>query len=285
MRWRDGRRSSNIEDRRGQRPRRGLKIGGIGLVLAVLAMLVTGDPSKLLQQLFSGGGGGGSTGDEPYEAGVEEQELADFISVVLADTEDTWGPLFESTNRTYQEPTLVMFREAVQSACGHASSAVGPFYCPGDHQVYIDLEFFSELGQRFGAPGDFAQAYVVAHEVGHHVQALLGTSERIQRQRQQVSETEANALSVKLELQADCYAGVWAHHANEARDILESGDVEEALNAATAIGDDTLQRNAGRNVTPESFTHGSADQRVRWFRRGLRHGSLDRCDTFSSNSL
>ena len=286
MRWRDGRRSSNVDDRRGQRARRGLQIGGAGIVVAIIAALISGDPSALIQQLLSGATSGGGTSEAgEYVPTEAEQELADFTSVVLADTEDTWNPLFRQLGRQYEEPTLVLFSGGVNSACGFQSAAVGPFYCPGDNQVYIDLAFFQELHSRFGAPGDFAQAYVVAHEVGHHIQNLMGTSTRVHQQRSQVSETEANQLSVRLELQADCYAGVWAHHADRARGILEAGDVEEGLNAATAIGDDTLQRNAGRRVTPESFTHGSGEQRVRWFNVGLNNGSVEACDTFSAARL
>jgi predicted metalloprotease len=214
-----------------------------------------------------------------------QQELADFVSVVLADTEDTWHPLFEEMGGTYQEPTLVLFSGAVQSACGQASAAVGPFYCSGDRQVYIDLSFYEELSDRFGAPGDFAQAYVLAHEVGHHVQTLLGISDQVRSVRAQVGEAEANELSVRQELQADCFAGIWAHHADRARQIIEQGDVEEALTAASAIGDDRLQRQAQGYVVPESFTHGSSEQRVHWFQTGLNEGRLEACDTFSAGAL
>jgi predicted metalloprotease len=211
--------------------------------------------------------------------------LAELVSVILADTEETWSRLFADRGADYPEPTLVLFTDRVASACGTQSSAVGPFYCPADQQVYIDLGFFGELSERFGAPGDFAQAYVVAHEVGHHVQNVLGTSSRVHAERRRVSEQEANALSVRQELQADCYSGVWAHHADRARNLLEQGDLEEGLRAAHAIGDDTLQRNAGRHVVPESFTHGSAEQRMRWFRIGFDSGDMDRCDTFSTAEL
>jgi uncharacterized protein len=280
MRWQHGRRSQNVADRRG----RGLGVGGLPmklgggtvLVLVVIALL-GGNPLELL---------GVMGGDGPAEPrSPEEDALADFVSVVLADTEDTWHPMFERMGRRYQEPTLVLFTDAVQSACGTASSAVGPFYCPPDQQVYVDLSFFRELDRRFGAPGDFAQAYVVAHEVGHHVQTLLGTSQQVQAQRQRLPEAQANELSVRLELQADCFAGLWAHHADRARQVIEEGDVEEALRAAAAIGDDTLQRRAGGRVVPDSFTHGSAEQRSRWFRRGLEQGTIEACDTFQARVL
>ena len=210
---------------------------------------------------------------------------ADFISVVLADTEDTWTELFAEAGRQYEPPNLVLFNGSVQSACGFAQAAMGPFYCPADRKAYIDLSFYQELRDRFQAPGDFAQAYVLAHEVGHHVQNLLGLSARVQQAREQAGEAEANALSVRLELQADCLAGVWANRANRSRQILETGDVEEALTAASAIGDDRLQQQSRGYVTPDSFTHGSAEQRVRWFRRGLEGGQLESCDTFASRAL
>jgi predicted metalloprotease len=220
---------------------------------------------------------------EPAPAPVPGQDpLADFVSVVLADTEDTWGPIFAQSNMSYEPPRLVLFTDAVASACGLGQAAMGPFYCPGDRKVYIDLGFYGELRERFQAPGDFAQAYVIAHEIGHHVQNLLGTSDQVQRQRQALGEADANALSVRLELQADCYAGVWANRADRARSILEQGDVEEGLGAASAIGDDRLQRQATGTVTPDAFTHGSSAQRVRWFRRGLESGDPGQCDTFAT---
>ena len=202
---------------------------------------------------------------------------------MLADTEDTWTEIFASGGERYQPPKLVLFTGVVRSACGMAQSAMGPFYCPNDQKVYIDLGFYRELRDRFRAPGDFAQAYVIAHEIGHHVQTLLGTSQQVHQMQQQSSKAQGNALSVRLELQADCYAGVWAHHANRARQILEEGDVEEGLNAASAIGDDNIQRQTQGTVVPESFTHGSSQQRVTWFRRGLESGSMKNCDTFASN--
>jgi predicted metalloprotease len=211
--------------------------------------------------------------------------VRDFVAVVLADTEDTWAELFRRMNREYTDPKLVLFTGSVQSACGIAGAAVGPFYCPGDHKLYLDLDFFRALRTRFRAPGDFAQAYVVAHEVGHHVQTLLGISERVIATRLNGDRTAANALSVRQELQADCFAGVWAHHANRTRHVLEEGDLEEALNAAAAIGDDRLQRQSAGRVAPESFTHGTSAQRMRWFRRGFDSGAVGRCDTFRAEQL
>jgi predicted metalloprotease len=221
----------------------------------------------------------GSPGPAPERGG-----LPDFVSVVLADTEDTWTEVFRQGGRTYVAPRLVLFSGQVRSACGFGAAAMGPFYCPGDQKVYLDLSFFDELRARFRAPGDFAQAYVIAHEVGHHVQRLLGISEKVQTLREQVGREEANALSVRLELQADCFAGVWAHRANRARQILESGDIEEGLNAASAIGDDRIQKQTQGYVVPESFTHGSAAQRVRWFRQGLERGEPNQCDTFAAKA-
>lgn len=295
MRWRSGRRSRNIEDRRGQRvggrPRlglgrgRGAKGGGIGIiVIALIAMYFGVDPRIILQ-----GGAPDMSTPAPQQTSslskAEENELADFISVVLADTEDTWHQLFAAEGQKYQEPRLVLFTGAVKSACGFAQSAMGPFYCPADQKVYIDLSFYHDLRERHNAPGDFAQAYVVAHEVGHHVQTLLGISRKVHAARQRLSKEEGNKLSVKQELQADCFSGLWAHHADRSRDILEQGDIEEALQAASQIGDDRLQKQGRGYVTPESFTHGTSAQRVRWFKRGLSSGNLSDCDTFSARSL
>lgn len=299
MRWRLGRRSSNIEDRRGGgggggmrvpirlpfpgggRTRRagGLGIGGI-LIVLVLSWVFGFDPSMFL-------GGGGTTvqvpaGSRSAPTTAEEEELKEFVARVLGDTEDTWNRLFAEQGGDYREPTLVLFTGAVQSACGFQQSAVGPFYCPGDSKVYLDLGFFHELRQRFQAPGDFARAYVIAHEVGHHIQNLLGITREAQAAQRQMSREEANAISVRVELQADCLSGVWAHHAEAERDLLEAGDVEEGLNAASAIGDDTIQSRNQGYVVPESFTHGSAEQRVRWFRTGLESGDMQACDTFSA---
>jgi hypothetical protein len=215
----------------------------------------------------------------------EEEKVADFVSAVLGETEDTWRELFRASGATYEEPRLVLFSGMVQSACGFAQSAVGPFYCPGDHKVYIDLGFLNELGGRFGAPGDFAAAYVIAHEVGHHVQNVLGIMDKVSAARGSLSEADANTLSVMVELQADCFAGVWANHAEQTRDLLEEGDVEEGIIAAAAVGDDRLQKRAQGYVVPESFTHGSSEQRVRWFRRGLESGQLSNCNTFDADQL
>jgi predicted metalloprotease len=281
MRWEGRRESQNIEDRRGMRFGRA---GGIGLgtiVLALVAAYFGVDPSVVLQ----GTQPSQQAQQVPYEESADEARLREFVSVVLADTEDAWGAIFSAAGRTYEQPTLVLFSGAAQSACGFAQAAVGPFYCPGDRKVYIDLSFYQDLQKRFGAPGDFAQAYVVAHEVGHHVQTLLGISERNMAARQRASDAEANALSVRQELQADCFAGIWAHNADRSRQLLEGGDIEEGLNAAAAIGDDRLQKQSQGYVSPESFTHGSSEQRVRWFKRGFEQGSVEACDTFATRNL
>ena len=289
MRWRGGRRSDNIEDRRsGGRGGRGLPVrgGGIGMIVVALAAAYFFgiDPSVVLNQGLQGSTTQSDAGGS-YTPTAEEQQLVEFISVVLADTEDTWHALFRQQNGRYQEPKLVLFSGSVRSACGFAQAAMGPFYCPGDQKVYIDLSFYDDLRRRHGAPGDFAQAYVVAHEIGHHVQTLLGISQQVHQARSRVSKVEANQLSVRQELQADCFAGLWAHHAERSRQILESGDIEEALTAATAIGDDRLQKQAQGYVTPESFTHGSSKQRVRWFTIGLKQGSVSACNTFEASRL
>jgi len=305
MRWRGGRRSSNVEDQRGMSgglgggmrfPGGGMRfpggggipggrktgLGGFGLIaVIVIALLLGFDPSQLLQD----GSGDRSAYVPQGPTGAAEEELKEFVSVVLADTEDTWHEQFRALGTTYQEPQLVLFSGAVGSACGYAQSAMGPFYCPGDHKVYLDLSFFDELAQRFQAPGDFAGAYVVAHEVGHHVQNILGIMEKVNQARSRMSEVDANALSVRIELQADCFAGVWANNAHRARNILETGDVEEGLAAAAAIGDDRLQRQGQGYVVPDSFTHGSSEQRVRWFKRGLTSGDIADCDTFNASQL
>jgi predicted metalloprotease len=281
MRWEGRRESQNIEDRRGMRFGRA---GGIGLgtiVLALVAAYFGVDPSVILQ----GTQPSQQAEQVPYQESPEEAHLREFVSVVLADTEDAWGAIFSAAGRTYERPSLVLFSGAVQSACGFAQAAVGPFYCAGDRKVYIDLSFYKDLQDRFGAPGDFAQAYVVAHEVGHHVQTLLGISERTTAARQRASEAEANALSVRQELQADCFAGIWAHNADRSRQLLEAGDIEEGLNAAAAIGDDRLQKQSQGYIAPESFTHGSSEQRVRWFKRGFEQGSVEACDTFATRNL
>jgi predicted metalloprotease len=217
---------------------------------------------------------------QPIQQSAEEKEQVEFVSVILADTEVTWNKIFAESGQRYNEPKLVLFRDAVKSACGFAESAMGPFYCPGDQKVYIDLGFYDQLKNKYKAPGDFAQAYVIAHEIGHHIQTLLGTSSKVQKARKSSSKVESNKLSVKLELQADCFAGVWAHHANSERQLLEMGDVEEGLRAASAIGDDTLQKQARGYISPDSFTHGSSAQRVKWFKTGMASGDVADCDTF-----
>jgi len=281
MRWRGRRGSENVEDRRTSR---GPAMAGGGSILGILIImllvwLLGGDPLAVLRGLPQQQAGGG--GGIPAQINPEDDQRAQFVSVVLADTEDVWGEHFQQIGKRYQDPTLVLFRGAVQSACGFQQAATGPFYCPLDQKVYIDLSFFDEMENNLGAEGDFAQAYVIAHEVGHHVQNLLGISEVVHRQRTQADKEEANELSVRQELQADFLAGVWAHHAQQNWNILEEGDIEEALNAATAIGDDRLQMESRGYVVPESFTHGSSQQRARWFYKGLKTGDMDQGDTFS----
>ena len=279
MRWQTGRQSTNVEDRRGRGGPIGLGLGGVLLVI-ILAVVFKKDPRALLSQLNveTGGGGGMSA-----PAGPEQERLKEFASAVLADTEDVWSDQFRQMGRDYPEPTLVLFNGRVESACGLASAAVGPFYCPGDQKVYLDLSFFNELAKRYESPGDFAQAYVIAHEIGHHVQNQLGIMEKVNSMRGRISEEEYNALSVRLELQADYLAGMWAHHAQKMRQILEPGDIEEALRAATAIGDDALQMQAQGYVVPDSFTHGSSEQRLKWFTRGFESGRLEDGDTFNTS--
>ncbi|MDH5171825.1 MAG: neutral zinc metallopeptidase [Gammaproteobacteria bacterium] len=299
MRWEDGRRSDNVEDRRGQSAGYGAagaaplllrflpamirsKTGRVILVAGVIAVL----GGKLLGvdvlSLFLGGAAV-APAQQGRELSQQEQQAADFVSVVLASTEDTWQQVFQARGGSYRVPTLVLFSGRVNSACGLASSAVGPFYCPGDQKLYIDLSFFDDLQQRYGAPGDFAQAYVVAHEVGHHVQTLLGISQQVQEAGRGKSKAQVNALSVRQELQADCFAGLWGNQANRQRQWLDPGDLEEALRAATAIGDDRLQREAGGQVVPDSFTHGTSAQRVAWFKRGFESGDIKACDTFAAD--
>lgn len=285
MRWQDMRRSENVEDRRGARPKMAIG-GGFGLLfIIIISLLFKVDPTKLLESGVTGGdpSGGFSTGAP--ESSPREEELKQFVSTVLASTEDVWSPIFADAGRTYAKPKLVLFTGQVRSACGLASSAVGPFYCPGDDQVYLDMSFFDELNQRLGAPGDFAQAYVIAHEIGHHVQNLLGTSGKVHAAQQQLGKAEGNALSVRLELQADFFAGVWAHHAQRANRFIEPGDLEEAIRAASAIGDDRLQKQARGYVVPDSFTHGTSAQRVRWFRKGFETGDPSAGDTFNADDL
>lgn len=280
MKWRSGRRSQHVEDRRGRRVSGGVKIGGglTGLIIILVVLLMGGDPSLLL----TSDSGGAPAGTE-YQAPPSDT-AADFISVVLGSTEDVWTEMFQRAGSRYAPPSLVLFDDYVRSTCGFNSAATGPFYCPADRKVYLDLGFFRELA-RLGGPGDFAQAYVVGHEVGHHVQNLVGTSDQVRRMQGSVSRADANRLSVLMELQADCYAGVWAHHANRRASILEPGDVEEGLRAAAAIGDDRLQRTSGGAVHPESFTHGASSQRQDWLRTGLETGSVEACDTFARAGL
>ena len=282
MKWKGGRRSRNIEDRRGARAPK-LLGGGIGTIALILVALYFGiDPTPLLQGLQDSGS---SSGTRPTAEDLRNDPLADMVSVVVADTEDVWTEIFAEQGMRYKEPVLVMFTGSTRSACGLGQAAMGPFYCPADQKAYIDLSFYDQMRTRFSAPGDFAQAYVIAHEIGHHVQNLLGISGKVHDMKRRVSQADANALSVRLELQADCLAGVWAHRAHRARNIIEAGDIEEALNAASAIGDDTLQRQGGGTVVPESFTHGTSAQRQTWFRIGLETGEPDNCDTFSVESL
>ena len=287
MRWEGQRESGNIEDRRGMGPARiggvgGLGLGGIVLVLAV--SYFTGINPLTLINMLSGGQSmtESSAPSEPAPTGSPNDQLGKFAAVVLADTETTWKALL---GQRYEDPRLVLFSGAVQSACGTTSSAVGPFYCPGDHKVYLDLSFFNVMSQRLGASGDFAQAYVIAHEVGHHVQNLMGIAEKVTRLQHQASERERNALSVRMELQADCFAGVWGHHAKRERNLIEPGDFEEGLRAAAAIGDDQLQKMSRGYTRPESWTHGSSEQRMTWLRKGMETGDPKVCDTFSSRQL
>jgi predicted metalloprotease len=286
MDLRGRRKSSNIEDRRGMRPGRtgvGLSIGGV-LFLVVLSLLginplpFLGLATKAPEVQMEDTG-------QPYQESPAETALREMTAVVLADTEDTWTALLPQYGMQYAAPTLVLFSGAVQSGCGAAQSEMGPFYCPQDRKVYIDMSFYEDLSRRFGAPGDFAQAYVIAHEVGHHVQNLLGTADKVRAAQARAGQADANALSVRMELQADCYAGVWAHDAARSRQLLEAGDVEEGLNAASAIGDDRLQHMSQGRVVPDAFTHGSSEQRVRWFRQGMQAGTIEACDTFSARQL
>ncbi|MEM8563427.1 MAG: neutral zinc metallopeptidase [Pseudomonadota bacterium] len=299
MRWKGRRKSSNVEDRRGQSASYSAagaaplllrflpamirsKTGRVILIVGFIAIVGGNMMGIDVLGLLSGSTVGGAK-QASRELTQEEQRAADFVSVVLADTEDTWHRIFREQGDTYREPVLVLFSGRVDSACGSASSAVGPFYCPADQQLYIDLTFFDELATRFGAPGDFAQAYVVAHEVGHHVQTLLGISDQVRAAGRGKDRATVNALSVRQELQADCFAGLWGHAANTRRQLLDPGDLEEALQAATAIGDDRLARQAGAAVVPDSFTHGTSAQRVRWFRRGFESGDIAQCDTFNTS--
>jgi uncharacterized protein len=284
MRWGGLRQSDNVEDRRGTRVGgRGVALSGTGLILLLAVAFITGtNPLELIDQV-----GGPSVSTEPGQTGqmgAPSDQLGQFSAAVLGSTEDVWTKVFAAGGRAYEEPRLVLFSGAVESACGFTSAAVGPFYCPLDGKVYLDLSFFAELDRRFGAPGDFAQAYVIAHEVGHHVQNLLGVSDKIRAAQRGASQEEANALSVRLELQADCLAGVWANQAQRSTRLLEPGDLEEGLKAASAIGDDQIQRRSQGYTVPESWTHGSSDMRVRWLRTGLKSGDVQACNTFSSSA-
>lgn len=284
MRWRGREESGNVEDRRGIGGA-GLAVGGgIGsIAILVIAMLFGVDPSQLLNT-GQDGGAGPATQTGQGRTNPQEDELAKFVKVVLRDTEKVWGDIFQKSGRKYSEPRLELFTGQTRSACGVAGASVGPFYCPGDQKVYIDLSFYDEMKRRFRAPGDFAQAYVIAHEVGHHVQNLVGTSDKVTALQQRAGEAQANRLSVMLELQADCYAGVWGFYEQQ-HDIIEPGDIEEALNAASAIGDDRLQKESQGYVVPDSFTHGSSEQRARWFKQGFESGDMRRCDTFNARGL
>ncbi|MDZ7264998.1 MAG: zinc metallopeptidase [candidate division KSB1 bacterium] len=281
MRWLGRRQSTNIEDRRGAVPRRVVG-GGCGTIVIILIVwLLGGNPLELLNNMSSSDQGSISN----YQATEEENQLAQFVAVVLGDTEDVWSTIFRQEGSSYREPKLVLYTEAVQSACGYSSAATGPFYCPADEKLYIDLSFCQELQQRFKAPGDFALAYVIAHEVGHHVQNLMGINDRVMAMRNRVSQREFNQIMVRLELQADFFAGVWAHHAQKMKNILEEGDIEEALNAASAVGDDRIQKRTQGYVVPDAFTHGTSEQRMRWFAKGFKTGDIRQGDTFSAERL
>ena len=294
MKWEGERQSDNVEDRRsgGSSGGGGFPIGGRGIGLGTIVIALVGgwilgiNPLTLLSALSGGGMPDSAVVQQaPAQRPPADDRMATFVSTVLADTEDVWKQQFAQMGGTYREPKLVLFRGATPTACGTGQTAMGPFYCPGDEKVYIDLAFYDTLRTQLGAPGDFAQAYVIAHEVGHHVQHLLGITDKVDQARQRVSEAQANALSVRVELQADCFAGVWGYHAQQMRQILEQGDLEEALNAASRIGDDALQRQSTGMVRPESFTHGSSAQRVSWFKRGMQSGDLRQCDTFQTRQL
>ena len=281
MRWTGRKQSGNVDDRRGMGGGGKVAIGGgAGIIILIISLLMGGNPLDYINV-----GGGSQAYEEQQPRSEAENQQAEFVKVVLQDTEDVWNKLFQERGADYQEPVLVLFTGSDQSGCGMADAAMGPFYCPLDSKVYIDLSFYDDLRSRFGAPGDFAMAYVVAHEVGHHVQHLLGITDRVHGQRDRLSREENNKLSVKLELQADFLAGVWAHHAHELSNILEPGDIEEALQAANAIGDDRLQKQSQGRVVPDAFTHGTSEQRMYWFKKGFETGDLEQGDTFSQVSL
>ena len=283
MRWQDRRRSSNIEDRRGSGGRKLTIGGGLGAVVALVVYLFFGGNGNQITQSLKSFQGSGTETSRPLTA--QEKELGEFTAVILADTEDVWHELFRGSRYQYREPKLVLFSSATESACGYAQSATGPFYCPADEKVYIDLDFLQELQQRLNAPGDFAMAYVIAHEVGHHVQNILGVMDQRQEMEQRLSKREFNRYLVKMELQADFLAGVWAHHAQRTKNVLEEGDIEEAINAAGAVGDDRIQQQSRGYVVPDSFTHGTAKQRMRWFLKGWKSGDVNQGNTFDSNDL
>lgn len=291
MKWEGNRESENVEDRRGESAGGGFGFGGrsIGLgtvVIALVASYFLGvNPMTILSLLSGGSPQVSQIQQSPAQRPPASDQMAKFVSTVLADTEDTWSELFRAQGSTYTNPRLVLFSGGVPTACGTGVSATGPFYCPGDQKIYIDLNFYRLMQQRFHVSGEFAQAYVIAHEVGHHVQHLMGISDKVESARRRMSEAQANAMSVRLELQADCFAGVWAYHADRTRHILEQGDVETALNAASAIGDDALQRQSQGEVVPDSFTHGTSAQRVRWFKRGIESGQVSACNTFAARQL
>ena len=291
MRWEGNRESSNVEDQRASGGGGGIGFGGRSIGIGTIVIALVGgaifgiNPLTILGMLGGDGGSAPQAQQGPAPAPPANDPMAKFVSTVLADTEDVWTQLFKQGGANYINPKLVLFRGAVRTGCGQGQAAMGPFYCPGDQKVYIDLDFYETLKSRLGAPGDFAQAYVIAHEVGHHVQNLLGIADKMEQARGRASPAQANAMSVKMELQADCFAGVWANHANESRKILEQGDVEEAMNAAAKIGDDAIQKGRGGAVVPESFTHGSSAQRQRWFNTGLKTGSVKACDTFGAGNV
>jgi len=280
MRWRNSKESQNVQDYRGRSTGGGggMKFGLGGIVLLIVAYFAGVDPRLIMGLL--GGGTGQPQAEAPVEAGAPADEAGQFVSHVLGDTEETWTGIFNQAGREYPLPSLAIFSSGINTGCGSATSAAGPFYCPPDQKIYIDLAFFRQLETEFAAQGDFAKAYVIAHEVGHHVQTVLGTSEKVRAAQQRASEADANALSVKLELQADCFAGIWAHHADQARQLVEAGDIDEALNAASAVGDDTIQKRVQGHVNQESFTHGSGVERQQWFRKGYASGSVQGCNTF-----
>ena len=286
MKWEGNRESDNVEDRRGSGGGFGGRSIGIGtIVIALLGSYFLGINPATIISLLSGGGPVQMQSQEPAQGPPANDQMARFVATVLADTEDTWGPIFRASGANYIKPKLVLFSGQTPTACGTGDTASGPFYCPGDQKIYIDLAFYQTMRDRFRVSSDFAQAYVIAHEVGHHVQHISGITDKVEQARRSGTQKQANAISVKLELQADCFAGVWAYHANEARSILEDGDVESALKAASAIGDDTLQKQAQGHVVPDSFTHGTSAQRVRWFQRGIEGGDLNSCNTFAARQL